>query len=364
MSTLQLGGYLVSTVIGPTESSGTYYTNIYGLHIQTTEDDTVLKSATVYSNGPNNFNGKVYAISGTTWTLVDSFAFSAEAETDIDIDINLPIAGDYWLGFDSTHADIKRWPFYSFPVQKDGITVVSGRVFGGTSTATNWYHFYNLTFEISSYPAAGSAVYGPYSLPTSASFRMSVISWEQSAPAGTSVVVSCALVDTEQTPVSEDYQVCTNNGEIPNIAGGKDLYIKVDMVTSSSLVTPAISELQFSYEGADDMATARVFLTTAGRLRYPQGAVTVGYTASDGNLKNAAGTLAVPSFSTDFEPDEDNLTLFFNPNGVENLQVADLALTVNVGELTYIESKGGDEQVQVSDLNLSVVVYDTNNNPV
>lgn len=123
--------------------------------------------------------------------------------------------------------------------------------------------------------------------------------------------------------------------------------------------TYAVSSVGWKPDSTD---TVRLTLTTTGRLKHPQGNVTVAYAAASGNLKNAAGTLAVSSFSQGFDPDEAALALFFNPHDAENIQVG-LDLTADVYEVIYNSTKSSDENIQAS-LDLNVAVYDTNNNPV
>ena len=192
------------------------------------------------------------------------------------------------------------------------------------------------------------------------SFRLSNILWDETIPDDTSLAVYTGLADPEDEP--ETWELCANDDEIPTLAGGKDLYIKVVMATSDTEITPELSNLSFMYEGSEDHSVVRIKLTETGRLKYPQGDVKVTYTASSGNLKNSAGTLAVATFEFEFEPDEANLDLMFNPMANENVE-ASVELAVTVNKVTYEYAQNGGENIEAN-IDLTVGVYDTEENPV
>lgn len=226
-------------------------------------------------------------------------------------------------------------------------TVAMGFVYGGTT-----------------YAATGTAIYGPYTLPTVSSFRLSHIDWTVNIPVNTTVTIAAAVVELGAIPHEGDYEPCTKGADMPNIASGKDLYIKVILATTNNTITPTLSDIWFDYEGNDDQSKLRVTLTSAGRFKHPQGNVTVAYAASQGNLKNAAGTLAVPSFSQQFDPAEANLALFFNPNDAENVSVTPAITVLDVNQVTFMDSQNPDEQVNIGSVSVTTVVYDTLNNQV
>jgi hypothetical protein len=211
------------------------------------------------------------------------------------------------------------------------------------------------------YKSSGHVIFGPFLLPEVDDFSTSQINWSTVLPDDTSILVYSGLADSEEVP--DVWEECVNGGEIPTLIAGRDLYIKVDLETSDTSVTPELDDLSFTYKGDEDKTKVRIKLTEPGRLKHPQGNVTVAYTASSGNLKNAAGTLAVATFEQAFDPDEEDLTLFFNPHDPENVEISGVGLTVDVNKVTYVDGKD-DENIEIDSLDMTIAVYDTEENPV
>lgn len=363
---LQLKLNEIEQGIGPEVVTGAGHVNPFGMRF-TTYRPNVRLTTCIVNGAVGSYTVRLYRIVGTTPTLIASTVYeivTADTDTPVVLNLTAPTAADYYVGFDATHGRLVRQPDLDdqFPFTVDGVIsfTIGVQYNNWTNTFYAWYYFYDLKIEYDAYSDSGSALYGPYQLPAVESFRLSNIRWDEIIPEDTSLAVYTGLADPEDEP--ETWELCANDDEIPTLAGGKDLYIKVVMATSDTEITPELSNLSFMYEGSEDHSVVRIKLTETGRLKHPQGNVSVGYTASSGNLKNAAGTLSIASFEQAFNPDEENLELFFNPNDAENIGVS-VDLAVDVNRVTYYEHKSADENIEV-DVDLSVAVYDTEDNPV
>lgn len=234
---------------------------------------------------------------------------------------------------------------------------------GGNGTRT----FIDFAYNTVTYRNAGNTL---FKVPLSSIIGVhgTKITWVENKPTGTAIAIKTAVNDSEVTPPDASAFVAVANGGIieglPNdtVTAGKCLWIKAELSTSDTRYTPELSNMTLYI--TDDLSLQQLVikLTEAGRLKYPHGNITVAYTASSGNLKNIAGTIAVFSFNQQGAPTIGNLALVFNPNGPENIQAA-LDLTIDVNKVTFIDVKEADENIQAA-LDLTVAVYDINSNPV
>lgn len=313
---------------------------------------------------------------GSTWTTEATITDAGARTAMADSNVYMTVLGrgrwnggwvDYWYGrigmlriirgsSDPTATPANEYRMSvsgSNPTITDRYGAANGQGYNGIS---------GTVVAADAYATSGTAVYGPFRLPTVSSHRASSIGWTATTPAGTTAAVETAVVAASATPVAGDWSACANGGAISGLISGGDLYIRSTLATTDTSKTPSLSALQYAVEGADNHSKVRAGLTYAGRLRHPQGDLTAAYAASSGNLRNAAGNLAVPSFSLPFTPGAGVAPLFFNPHDPENIS-ASLELSVDVNKVAYQNTKSGDENLQAS-LALSVGVFDTNNNPV
>ena len=195
------------------------------------------------------------------------------------------------------------------------------------------------------------------------------IDWTADVPANTTLAIKGAVNGSDSVPpVDGDLDVLTSGGSIPDLTDGLDttglyLWLKAELGTSDTSKTPSLTALSVTLTDDISAREIAIHLTYAGRLKHPQGNVSVAYVAALGNIKNAGGTISVSSFTHPFDPDEAALTLYINPNDPEQISVG-INMTIDVGQIVMVDAKSGDENLQVGSLNMTVAVYDTNSNPV
>lgn len=236
---------------------------------------------------------------------------------------------------------------------------------GGNGTLS----YIELDYNSVTYKGSGNSLFN-VPLSTITGIHGSCVDWTADTPAGTTVNVKAAVNSSGTTPPSAgDFDAVANGGSISDLIDGMStngmfLWIKVELATSDNTKTPSLTALSVSIN--DDLCLRQftIHLTNTGRLRHPQGDVTVAYAASQGNLKNAAGTLSVASFTLQTNPDEAKLSLFFNPNDPENISVSPAITVLDVNQVNFVDSKTVDEQITVGSISISAAVYDTLNNQV
>jgi len=107
-----------------------------------------------------------------------------------------------------------------------------------------------------------------------------------------------------------------------------------------------------------DTYTVQIYLTYAGRMKHPQGDVTVLFT---GQLLGVGGTFVV-SFSESFTPT--GLTLWFKPNDPEYVTVGANNATVNVFDVTFKSAQNGDEYLQAGAYSATIVITNVGGLPL
>lgn len=195
----------------------------------------------------------------------------------------------------------------------------------------------------SSYKSSGYAIFGPYTLPTMANDPdSSAVNWTATTPTGTSVSVSAAIVTG--TPTEQDYFAVTNGGSLTGISAsdsGKNLYFKVDLATTDTSVTPTLTSLDYEIIGQSTGYLVMVILTEAGRMKHPQGQVTIDFT---GSLSGPLGSVVAP-FSESFTPTIADP--IFNPHDAENISISVTATPANI-KIYYEEYQIGSENISLS----------------
>lgn len=108
---------------------------------------------------------------------------------------------------------------------------------------------------------------------------------------------------------------------------------------------------------AYDDYTVQIYLTYAGRMKHPQGDVTILYT----NGLTGPGPTAVAGFSQGFTPT--GLTLWFKPNDPEYITIAPIA-TITVFDVTYKSGKNGDEYLKAGAYNATITITNVGGLPL
>jgi len=107
-----------------------------------------------------------------------------------------------------------------------------------------------------------------------------------------------------------------------------------------------------------DTYTVQIYLTYAGRMKHPQGDVTLLFT---GQLLGVGGAL-VNSFSESFIPT--GLTLWFKPNDPEYIQIGFQDPIVTVFDVVYLFAKNGDEYLKVGYHNATITITNVGGIPL
>jgi len=204
-------------------------------------------------------------------------------------------------------------------------------------------------YTATTFKTSGSVVFGPFALPMLiADPASSSIDWTEDVPEDTSLTVKTAIVSG--TPAAEDYQAVINGDPIPGLDADSselNLYIKAELVTTDTTKTPALSAMSFEIVEAQNDCKLVVKLTYDGRMKHPQGDVTLAFT---GMLLGVAGS-AVEAFTLPFTPT--GLTLFFNPHDLEYTQLADLGLTkADLLPVYYRSYQSALDYTEIVDLSL------------
>lgn len=254
----------------------------------------------------------------------------------------------------------------------DGVVIISYETSkftgtGGTVTTNGIYtvhtftksETFTITEILKNYHLNGTAILGPIVLPLFTKNPTSNIDWTESFPDGTSILLSTAIKNS--VPEENDYKITSKQGPIPELdsaASGKNLYIKILLVTKDASKTPSLSNLTIEITGAEDDKKIIIGLSNGGRLKCPIGDVVVAYNESLGNLTGMRGG-QVESFAVSFIPS--NLSRVFNPNAIEHISAL-LSFSSESVHIDYIYTKSSDEHLtaQLSATSLIINVEDIN----
>lgn len=192
---------------------------------------------------------------------------------------------------------------------------------------------------------SGTAVYS-FSLGEISSYFESSISWTEEIPEGTSCTVSASLDDGE-------YTVCSNGESIPCLVVGNDyssstLSIRIELATTDSLVSPALSNLRVKVKDETDRKS--IVLHMASRINNAAGAVEIRYTGG-GNLQGAGGF--VGAFTNSFTPTEMQYS-----GGVNDSEHMEISNIVPAGTLTKIfySNAFAEDHIELSGITVSGVL--------
>jgi len=113
-------------------------------------------------------------------------------------------------------------------------------------------------------------------------------------------------------------------------------------------------ETTYSIKRIDKLSDTelKIWLNLSGRMKYPQGDVTIQYSKTLGNLQGQYGSV-VEDFTITFTPT--GITPVFNPADIEHLTVTP-GIQVTVSEINYINRKSADEHLTVTAGGFTVVV--------
>ena len=142
---------------------------------------------------------------------------------------------------------------------------------------------------------------------------------------------------------------------IMDIEEGEDLsekyfWIKVKMETSVLNRSPVLFSLEYNFYNADFTDKIQVNLTYDGRMRYPQGEITVDFS---GSLKGPGGVYVSP-FSRLFIPEID--PIWFNPHDPEYIKFSANFIRVEANDVRRSNFQSSDEAIKAMAHFISVTV--------
>ena len=129
--------------------------------------------------------------------------------------------------------------------------------------------------------------------------------------------------------------------EAPSVAGWLTTGYEPIMSPGGSLILKTYSIKRV--ERVDSL-TIRIWLNLSGRMRYPQGNITVAYSKATGNLSGAYNS-QVEDFTLTFAPT--GIVPVFNPHDPENITLSPSATAI-LYTLTYSYYKSGEENITLS----------------
>ena len=182
-------------------------------------------------------------------------------------------------------------------------------------------------------------------LPTEFRFKFT-----STTPTDTSVTAEYAFIEDDTTPPESWTSVADDDViEAPDPATGYFLWIRFTLETTDTAVTPSITAIWLE-EATADPNKIQIILTDAGRMKYPQGDVSIAFT---GAMSGAGGAMVAP-FTESFTPE--GIVPFFNPNAVEYLTAKVSDMTIDVKEIVYLSAQNGDEYLTAKVTGMTIVV--------
>lgn len=189
--------------------------------------------------------------------------------------------------------------------------------------------------QIFTYKSTGSYTCSPIDLstiPTTVRFRT-----EDNAPADTSIVYKYAVNQSNSTPPETWTDIVDEDVvELPDPATGYHLWIKVLLATTDTNKSPFVSAIWLE-DITFNPKLLRVHLTNSGRLRFPQGVVTVAYNRTAGGMQGRTNSF-VEDWEEDFTPTGITDPVF-NPNVSEFISMTP-TVTSQLLKVTYNYSQG------------------------
>ena len=167
------------------------------------------------------------------------------------------------------------------------------------------------------------------------------ILWEAEVPEETSLTVMAKLSGGE-------YAVCTNGGKIPGVTtetdmSDKTLYIRVDMATQNTVMTPVLSQMRVDLLGEEDLKMVVLHFAHGNQtsVQNAAGPISVSYTGS--TLEGEGGS--VQAF--ELECPNDGLEYKGGQNDVEHIEVSGVTATGVLKKIEYRNVKA-DEHIEIS----------------
>lgn len=175
----------------------------------------------------------------------------------------------------------------------------------------------------------------------------SSIFWQENTPEGTTVTVSTSLDN-------DSFVGVVNNG--PIVEPGTDvneLWIKVEMTTTDSRVTPSLSNMRLTLQNVND--TYSLVLNMHPRQRFPSAAgdISVAYDAVLGDLAGIGGPVA--SFTRVFSPQD--LVSKPHQNNQERLDISDISAEGIRMRVGYINTKIEDDYIDLGVVAVGILTH-------
>lgn len=207
------------------------------------------------------------------------------------------------------------------------------------STAYAYMAIYTLQmFSLSGYNSPGTYVTNAIDATT---IPDCAIHWTADKPTNTDVSVGYAFNQSDS--VAPTSWTSTTSGAaltMPESLSGYYLWIKVTLTTTDSAVTPTLTSLYVT-EAEADASKIKVVLTADGRLKYPQGDVSISFS---GSITGVLGSDVEPFVAT-FTPTID--APIFNPNDAERIDL-DPTITATMMQVYYEEYQTDDESIEIT----------------
>ena len=200
------------------------------------------------------------------------------------------------------------------------------------ATGTGWSVVSGRPNIVTLYKPSGNAVYELSGF--IGKIKESSMSWNETKPDGTTLVVSFSLDGVTYSPVTSGGSLLTNG----TLLTDKTIHIKIEMTTTDNTVTPSLSGLAVYLRTSQDAYS--VVLETEDMQRFCNTAstVTVDYDGG-GNLLGEGGPVA--AFSETFTPD--GLAYKGNQNDAEHMEIPSIDVTAVLTRIYYTNTAGQDQ---------------------
>lgn len=253
--------------------------------------------------------------------------------------------------------DGATWAYYATYTDNGNFSLSSASVLwanldmlNGSATATDVYLAGSQPTTDGNYDNSGNAIYSISGLSSTA--KASSISWSEDTPTGTSAAVS---VSTDGT----NYRAVTNGGALlaaGTVLDNATLYIRVELTTTDTTVTPTVSDLALSIQSDEDANSIVLEMEPLQRFESAAGDITVAYDGS-GTLQGAGGP--VSAFTQSFTPAD----LIPKPDQNDQEHIAITSVTAN-GTLTAIQYVSAKAEEHISITGITAVGVLTNINDI
>ena len=187
------------------------------------------------------------------------------------------------------------------------------------------------------YSPSGTAIYQISNLPAIAVVS-SEISWEESTPTGTGIVVSVSLD-------GENYSTVSNLGAVipPGTdLTGKNIYVRIVMSSEDVSLTPTLSNLLLNFSSDNDSKSITLEMEDLQRFESAAGDITVAYDGS-GTLQGAGGS--VSAFEQSFAPTD--LIPKPDQNDQEHIDLVSIAPVAVLTHIYYTDVQNGGENIEI-----------------